>query len=170
MIQPISVIGHLNIPDKAVCAFINYTDKRIFVYYSTNSFDAFVRHLKLLKDQKHPIKQFNSDRLKLDFKVLEDCDKFIGNEAGRYIAQNWEEAFSNKMYQVYKKTRKLVYAPKFEAVNIGTKSNEKLIVRLYIVSGRYKKLKVRDFQCLPEATEYLDSKTIEDLLREATKK
>lgn len=170
MMPQISVISYLNLPDKAISCFINYDNKRVYLFYSSNTFNALMLNLKLLREQKHRIAQLNSDRLKIDFRVMEAFDQFRGNDAGYYCLDWWKRHFENQGYVLYKPVKSLNYKTHFEALNVGTATKEELVVRLSLVSGRYKKLHVADYQCYEDAKEVAINNTIEGLIKRATKK
>ena len=105
-----------NLTDRGVYAFVNETDKKIYISYSTYILGAVARILRELKNGSHISNDLCEDLDKLEVKVLEESSTMDLKLRATYFAKEYE----NNGYKLYRPVNYVQYSVKrrYEKGNI----------------------------------------------------
>lgn len=93
----------LNLPKRAIWAFINDTDRKIWVSHSRNVLRAFMHNLALIKNNLHQDTGLNVDQSKIRFLILEDCEESVPKEDEFLLREAyWMEDYKKQGYTLYR--------------------------------------------------------------------
>lgn len=100
-----------NLPLKCIYGFVNETDKRIYIGYSSNILNTLSRKLMELKSSNNVIKY---DWDKLDFKIIEEIHS-SNNLRIRY--EHWVKEYNKNGYQMYREYKAVNYKLRIEVLH-----------------------------------------------------
>lgn len=141
----------LAINKSGVYALFNHIDKRVLVCYSKNMAESLVRTLKKIHNNTHNSHQLMTDKLKLEFKVLEQSQKTQIPINLKLANKKWCKQLVTEGYKLY-----VDYIhPKLKLeFQILPETNQKYKVRVVIVTSRYNRIVLGEFPNMPEAREW----------------
>jgi hypothetical protein len=115
-----------------VWAFVNDTDRIIYLSYSNNILTSISRNVRELNDKSHSSKSLIRDKSKLQIQIIEfNCDKAkLGYWVDHY-RNNGYSLYRNNNGEVTYKTRVAITDDFFVHVLLVNKRNDKLVVGVF---------------------------------------
>ena len=135
-----------NLSCPGVWAFVNESDKKIFISYSENILSAVSRNISELLSASHSCRSLVSDFSKLDLLVLEKVSKAETKvKAGRY-----KENYKADGWQLYNTSIPVQYSVK------TTISND-CKIQVYLINRRKDKIVVGVFDSKQESDQFIQT-------------
>lgn len=140
-----------------VYALVNEKQKKILVQSASHVMKHLGNNVALLSKKIHPNKQLKKDRRYLSIKLLEQCDS-----AYKEVCKlKWIEHYRNLGYIIYNTEKLPVYTVRKTIVYANTSSFR---MQVQLVSKGKRVVPVKNFLTDTEASEFIKTTTVYDLL------
>lgn len=140
-----------SIPEMCIYGFINETDKKIFIGYTTDIVTALNRNLKEMKYSNHPCKD-DFDKLKVI-----NIETLKSRQDAKIRYQYWVKQYSNQGYRMYRKYKAVDYKVRIEVLRDFRVKPPTSAYLLYVklLDRRYKSITVGVFDQVSEADDFV---------------
>lgn len=167
-LMTLSIVDYMNSPRKAIIGFYNPHEKKILLTYSHSVIWFLMTQLRLLRENRHSNKEFYADRDKLLFGVFESCDDYIGHAYGKYRLTHYREYLEERGYTLYNSISPLLLRP--TCIVTSSRNNKGFVPTVFLLTQRYAKIKVKEFDMVSDADDFLKTFSVLEMLKIATKK
>lgn len=135
----------LSFPEAGIWAFINETDKRIYLLESKNLMAGISRNIDAIQRSIHDVKLLQKDKYKLDVQVIEEVKDGVRRKVRLAY---WMKRYKELGYSLYKEYKPVQYEVKVVLQDY---------IHVYLVSRRKKKILIGTFDKMVECDIFIET-------------
>lgn len=147
----------LKLPNNVIYALVNTNDKKIHIGYSNTFKSALGNIIKNLDEGTFSVRSVQADRDNLELHILE-THNLINNLLLRYKVSELNKEYLSQGYTLYSSYKPLQLKARVDVMHSGR------MVRVSLITGRLRRLKVKEFSKMQDAKHYVANTSLGEML------